>query len=238
MYAFIGVNLSHRTAIILLIYWLFMKCPSLFLIILVLWSVLSNIAIATPTFCYLLFAWYIFFCSLAAQLRDLSSLTRDWTQAPAVKALSPYHWTTREFPGVSFSALSPSAYLCILKCTFCTKLHSCVLLVYSDNLFLLIYAFCPLKINVIIVCLNMSLLCWCLFSLPDRLLSTGSQRVGHDWATSLGFPGGLDGKPSAHNAGDPGSIPESGRPPGEGNGRERQPVFKTWTLHLLDVSSW
>ena len=61
MYAFIGVNLSHRTAIILLIYWLFMKCPSLFLIILVLWSVLSNITIATPTFCYLLFAWYIFF---------------------------------------------------------------------------------------------------------------------------------------------------------------------------------
>ena len=96
-------------------------------------------------------------------------------KTPAVKALSPYHWTTREFPGVSFSALSPSAYLCILKCTFCTKLHSCVLLVYSDNLFLLIYAFCPLKINVIIVCLNMSLLCWCLFSLPDRLLSMGSQ---------------------------------------------------------------
>jgi len=93
--------------------------------------------------------------------------------------------------------------LCILKCTFCTKLHSCVLLVYSDNLCLLIYAFCPLKINIIIVCLNMSLLCWCLFSLPDRLLSVGSQRVGHDRATSLGFPGGSDDKASAHNAGGP-----------------------------------
>ena len=35
---------------------------------------------------------------------------------------------------------------------------------------------------------------------------------------SLGFPGGSDGKESACNAGDPGSIPGSGRSPGEGNG--------------------
>ena len=33
----------------------------------------------------------------------------------------------------------------------------------------------------------------------------------------LGFPGGLDGKESACNAGDPGSIPGLGRSPGEGN---------------------
>ena len=32
------------------------------------------------------------------------------------------------------------------------------------------------------------------------------------------FPGGSDGKASAYNAGDPGSIPGSGRFPGEGNG--------------------
>ena len=31
-------------------------------------------------------------------LRDLSSPTRDWTRGPAVKAPSPNHWTTREFP--------------------------------------------------------------------------------------------------------------------------------------------
>ena len=30
-------------------------------------------------------------------------------------------------------------------------------------------------------------------------------------------PGGLDGKAPAYNAGDPGSIPGSGRSPGEGN---------------------
>ena len=35
---------------------------------------------------------------------------------------------------------------------------------------------------------------------------------------SLGFSGGLDGKESACSAGDLGSIPRSGRCPGEGNG--------------------
>ena len=34
----------------------------------------------------------------------------------------------------------------------------------------------------------------------------------------MGFPGGLDDKESVGNAGDPGSIPGSGRSPGEGNG--------------------
>ena len=33
-----------------------------------------------------------------------------------------------------------------------------------------------------------------------------------------GFPGSSDGKESACNAGDPGSIPGLGRSPGEGNG--------------------
>ena len=33
-----------------------------------------------------------------------------------------------------------------------------------------------------------------------------------------GFPGGSDGKESASNAGNPGSIPGSGRSPGKGNG--------------------
>ena len=32
------------------------------------------------------------------------------------------------------------------------------------------------------------------------------------------YPGGLDGKESACNAGGPGSIPGTGRSPGEGNG--------------------
>ena len=36
------------------------------------------------------------------------------------------------------------------------------------------------------------------------------------------FPGGSDGKASAYNAGDPGSIPGLGRSPGEGNGNRLQ----------------
>ena len=37
-----------------------------------------------------------------------------------------------------------------------------------------------------------------------------------------GFPSGLDGKESACKAGDLGSIPGSGRSPGEGNGNLQQ----------------
>ena len=36
------------------------------------------------------------------------------------------------------------------------------------------------------------------------------------------FPGGSDGKASAYNAGDPGSIPGSGTSPGEGNSNPLQ----------------
>ena len=38
----------------------------------------------------------------------------------------------------------------------------------------------------------------------------------------MGFPGGSDGKASACNEGDLGSIPGSGRSPGEGNGTPLQ----------------
>ena len=37
-----------------------------------------------------------------------------------------------------------------------------------------------------------------------------------------GFPGGSDNKESAHNMGDPGSIPGLGRSPGEENGNPLQ----------------
>ena len=44
---------------------------------------------------------YIFlkrFLAASCVLRDLSSLTRDRTWAPAVEAWSPNHWTAREVP--------------------------------------------------------------------------------------------------------------------------------------------
>ena len=37
-----------------------------------------------------------------------------------------------------------------------------------------------------------------------------------------GFPGSSDGKASPYSVGDPGSIPGSGRSPGEGNGNPLQ----------------
>ena len=40
----------------------------------------------------------------------------------------------------------------------------------------------------------------------------------HPFLLSMGFPGGSEGKVSACNAGDPGSIPGLGRCPGEGDG--------------------
>ena len=40
------------------------------------------------------------------------------------------------------------------------------------------------------------------------------------------FPGSSDGKESAGNTGDPGSIPGSGRSPGERNGQPLQYVFQ------------
>ena len=42
------------------------------------------------------------------------------------------------------------------------------------------------------------------------------------FCSPLGFPGGSEVKTSACNAGDPGSIPGSGRSPGEGNGNPLQ----------------
>ena len=54
---------------------------------------------------------------------------------------------------------------------------------------------------------------------PGRLQSTGSRRVGQDWVTNIWiFPGSSDD----NNAGDPGSIPGSGRSPEEGNGDSLQ----------------
>ena len=53
----------------------------------------------------------------------------------------------------------------------------------------------------------------------------------------LGFPSGSEGKASAHNAGDLGLIPGSGRSPGEGNGNPLQYSCLennfTFTLFLL-----
>ena len=52
----------------------------------------------------------------------------------------------------------------------------------------------------------------------------------------LGFPGGSDGKESAGNAGDLGSIPESGRSPGEGNSIPLLFLFPLYFLYLVSIN--
>ena len=52
---------------------------------------------------------------------------------------------------------------------------------------------------------------------------------------SGGFPGGSDGKASAYNAGDLGSIPGSGRSPGEGNGN---PLQYSCLENPMDGEAW
>ena len=49
------------------------------------------------------------------------------------------------------------------------------------------------------------------------------------------FPGGSDGKVSAYNAGDRGSIAESGRSPGEGNG---SPLQYTCLENPMNGGAW
>ena len=50
-----------------------------------------------------------------------------------------------------------------------------------------------------------------------------------------GFPGGSDSKESAFNVGDPGSIPGSGRYPGEGNGN---PLQYSGLENSMDRGAW
>ena len=50
-----------------------------------------------------------------------------------------------------------------------------------------------------------------------------------------GFPGGSEGKKSADNAGDPDSIPGSGRAPGEGNGN---PLQYSSLKNSMDRGTW
>ena len=66
-------------------------------------------------------------------------------------------------------------------------------------------------------------LCFCQFFISDKLTKV----CWPPQATALlqiigGFPGGSDSEESACSAGDPGSIPRSGRSPGEENGNPLQ----------------
>ena len=77
-----------------------------------------------------------------------------------------------------------------------------------------------------------------------NLLLSSEGKIMHFYRTLgrfLGFPGGSEGEESSYNAGDLGSIPGSGRSPGEGNGTPLQ-----YSLHgkshgwrsLVGYSPW
>ena len=53
--------------------------------------------------------------------------------------------------------------------------------------------------------------------------------------TPMGFPGGAEVKASACNVGDLGSIPGSGRSPGEGNGN---PLQYSCLANPVDRGAW
>ena len=57
----------------------------------------------------------------------------------------------------------------------------------------------------------------------------------HNMPELMGFPGGSEVKASASNAGDPGSIPGSRRPPGEGNGN---PLQYSCLENPMDGEAW
>ena len=76
---------------------------------------------------------------------------------------------------------------------------------------------------------------------PGELPSTGSQRVGHNWATKhstyihKGLPLWLGGENPTANAGNTGSIPEVGRSPGEGKG---YPLQYSCLENSMDRGGW
>ena len=69
----------------------------------------------------------------------------------------------------------------------------------------------------------------------SQSLQVTSVHNGYLLKYASGFPGGLDGKESACNAGDPGSIPGSGRSFGEGNGN---PFQDSYLENPMDRGAW
>ena len=70
----------------------------------------------------------------------------------------------------------------------------------------------------------------CTFSDPNRFLV-----FYYIIPLNVGFPGGSEGKASAHNGGDPCSTPGSRRSPGEGNGN---PLQYSCLKNSMDRGAW
>ena len=65
--------------------------------------------------------------------------------------------------------------------------------------------------------------------------SQQQQKKEQAYGAKRDFPGGSDSKVSAYHAGDPDSIPGSGRSPGEGNGN---PLQYSCLENPMDGGTW
>ena len=72
-------------------------------------------------------------------------------------------------------------------------------------------------------------------STEERFMLITPMKVSVHFCTTRDFPGGSDGKASAYNAGDPGSIPGSRRSPGEGDGN---PLQYSCLENPMDRGAW
>ena len=86
-----------------------------------------------------------------------------------------------------------------------------------------------------IFCFGVCFLAIKLSSLYILDISSSSNILFADIFSYCGLPGGSDGKVSACNAGDPGSIPRLGRSPGEGNGN---PLQYSCLEDSMDGGAW
>ena len=76
-----------------------------------------------------------------------------------------------------------------------------------------------------------------LISLSQEIIPWYLDYDGRTWTTNNlgGFSGGSVSKESTCNVGDPGSIPGSGRSPGEGNGN---PLHYSCLGNAMDGGTW
>ena len=110
----------------------------------------------------------------------------------------------------------------------------CLFHVYqiSKNNRLYLFQFISRVFNNILLPFFSCCIQYCLLDVKEPGYQSDIFGLSHNY---WGFPGGLDGKASASNAGDLGLIPGSGRSPGEGNGN---PLQYSCLENSIDRVAW
>ena len=189
------------------------------------------------------FFFFFFFLAVLHALKDLHSLTRVWTQATAVKAPSPNHWTARGLPKASFPCFIFLGIKFICTLDFFepfllggegwARILEWVAIPFSRR------SSRPRDPTQVYCTVGRRFTIWATRevmggSVVEFSPATQEARVSfpaHAATASLffcSFPGGSDAKVPTHNVGDPGSIPGLGRSSGEGNGNPLQYSWGAW----------